>query len=91
MLVRNLTRVIDINSYPTKEGRASNFKHRPIGLGVQGLADAFAMLKIPFESVEAAELNQAIFETMYYAAVDESCSLAREYGPYDTFAGSPAS
>ena len=73
---RNLNRVIDINFYPTPETRRSNFRHRPIGLGVQGLADVFAMLKLSWESDDAAQLNQLIFEHMYYAAVEESCSLA---------------
>ena len=91
MLVRNLNKVIDINVYPTKEGETSNKRHRPIGIGVQGLADAFAMLHVPFESERAQEINLSIFETMYYAAVDESCRLAQERGPYETFAGSPAS
>ena len=88
---RNLNRVIDINFYPTPETRRSNFRHRPIGLGVQGLADVFAMLKLSWESDDAAQLNQLIFEHMYYAAVEESCSLAEKEGPYETFAGSPAS
>ena len=88
---RNLNRVIDINFYPTPETRRSNFRHRPIGLGVQGLADVFAMLKLSWESDDAAQLNQQIFEHMYYAAVEESCCLAEKEGPYETFAGSPAS
>ena len=88
--VRNLNRVIDINYYPTVETRTSNLRHRPIGLGVQGLADVFAMLGLSWESDEAAELNQLIFEHMYFAAVSESCELARKEGPYSTFAGSPA-
>jgi ribonucleoside-diphosphate reductase alpha chain len=88
---RNLNRVIDINFYPTPETRRSNFRHRPIGLGVQGLADVFAMLKLSWESDDAAQLNQLIFEHMYYAAVEESCCLADKEGPYETFAGSPAS
>jgi ribonucleoside-diphosphate reductase alpha chain len=89
--VRNLNRVIDINFYPTPETERSNKRHRPIGLGCQGLADVFAMLKLSWESEEAAKLNQLIFEHMYYAAVEESCELAETEGSYETFAGSPAS
>ena len=89
--VRNLNRVIDINFYPTVETERSNMRHRPIGVGVQGLADVFAMLKMPWESEEAAELNQKIFEHMYYAALEESCNLADVEGAYETFKGSPTS
>jgi len=89
--VQNLNRVIDINYYPTAETERSNMRHRPIGLGVQGLADVFAMLKMSWESQEAADLNEAIFAHLYYAAVDESCRIAEVDGPYSTFAGSPAS
>jgi ribonucleoside-diphosphate reductase alpha chain len=89
--VRNLNRVIDINFYPTPETERSNTRHRPVGLGVQGLADVFAMLKIGWETEEAQLLNQRIFEHIYYAAVQESTALALEQGPYSTFAGSPAS
>ena len=88
---RNLNRVIDINFYPTPETLKSNMRHRPIGLGVQGLADVFAMLGYSWESDEAAKLNQLIFEHMYYAAVEESCALAETEGPYETFKGSPTS
>ncbi len=88
--VRNLNRVIDINFYPTPETKRSNMRHRPIGLGVQGLADVFAMLKLDWESSAAAELNQRIFENIYYAAVEQSVEEAAA-GPYETFAGSPAS
>ena len=89
--VRNLNRVIDINYYPTPETKRSNMRHRPIGLGVQGLADVFAMLGLSWEDDEAAQLNQRIFEHMYYAAVEESASIALSEGSYETFAGSPAS
>lgn len=89
--VRNLNRVIDINFYPTGETVTSNMRHRPIGLGVQGLADVFAMLKLSWESPEAAALNQRIFEHIYYAAVSMSNELAAVEGPYASFAGSPAS
>ncbi len=89
--VRNLNRVIDINFYPTPETRKSNMRHRPIGLGVQGLADVFAMLRLSWDSPDAGQLNQRIFEHMYYAAVEESAALAEVEGPYETFRGSPAS
>jgi ribonucleoside-diphosphate reductase alpha chain len=89
--VRNLNRVIDINFYPTVETERSNMRHRPIGLGVQGLADVFAMLGLSWESSEAADLNQRIFENIYYAAVDESANIATVEGPYSSFAGSPVS
>ena len=88
---RNLDRVIDINFYPTPETRRSNMRHRPIGLGVQGLADVFSKLRLPWESEAAAELNQRIFEHIYYAAVDTSADIAAAVGTYETFAGSPAS
>ncbi len=91
ILTRNLNRVIDRNFYPIEEARNSNMRHRPIGIGVQGLADVFAILKMPFESPEARKLNKDIFETIYYAALEESCQLAIEDGPYETFKGSPAS
>jgi ribonucleoside-diphosphate reductase alpha chain len=87
----NLNKVIDGNYYPVPEAKNSNFKHRPIGLGVQGLADAFLMLRYPFDSVEAKRLNIEIFETMYYAAARASCDLAIKFGPYESFKGSPAS
>lgn len=89
--IRNLNRVIDINYYPTEETKRSNMRHRPVGLGVTGLADVFAMLEYPWESEEAAILNQLIFEHMYYAAVDESCDIAKVEGAYSTFEGSPIS
>ena len=88
---RNLNRVIDINYYPTPETERSNMRHRPIGLGVQGLADVFALLGLSWEDEKAAELNQLIFEHMYYAAVEASAQMATEERPYSTFAGSPAS
>ena len=89
--IENLNRVIDINYYPTVETERSNMRHRPVGLGVQGLADVFAMLKMDWESPAAAELNQLIFEHMYYASVEESARLAEIHGSYSSFAGSPAS
>mgnify|MGYP000143302848 CR=1 FL=1 len=87
----NLNKVIDINYYPTPETEKSNFKHRPIGLGVQGLADVFAIMGLPFESEEARKLNKDIFETIYFAALSASKDLAEKEGPYETFSGSPAS
>lgn len=89
--VRNLNRVIDINYYPTPETERSNQRHRPIGLGVTGLADVFALLGLPWESDEAAKVNQLIFEHMYYAAVEASCDIAWKEGAYSSFKGSPAS
>ena len=91
IVVDNLNRVIDGNYYPTPKTQVSNVRHRPIGLGVQGLADVFLLLGYPFASEEARELNRQIFETMYYAALSKSCDLAERDGPYETFAGSPAS
>ncbi len=90
-VVRNLDRVIDGNYYPLPEARNSNMRHRPMGIGVQGLANVFSRLRLPFTSPEAKELNTAIFETMYYAALSESTALAREKGSYSSFEGSPAS
>ena len=87
----NLNRVIDVNYYPTKETKTSNMKHRPIGIGVQGLADTFAILKIPFESDEAKTLDRDIFEAIYYGAMCASVDLAEKEGAYQTFKGSPLS
>lgn len=89
--IKNLNRVIDINYYPTVETSTSNMRHRPVGLGVQGLADVFALLRLPWESAEAADVNQRIFEHMYFAAVESSCELAQEQGTYSTYEGSPMS
>merc|ERR1712051_832012 len=88
---RNLNRVIDRNYYPVEEARRSNMKHRPIGLGVQGLADAFLMMRFPFESENARKLNKDIFETIYFAALEASCDLAVVEGSYESFEQSPAS
>lgn len=90
-VVCNLNQVIDRNAYPVPEARRSNFRHRPVGVGVQGLADVFILLRFPFDSEDARHLNRRIFEAIYFAAVDESCTLAKEQGAHDTFAGSPAS
>jgi ribonucleoside-diphosphate reductase alpha chain len=89
--IKNLNRVIDINYYPTPETRNSNIRHRPVGLGVQGLADVFALMRASWESEEAAEINQRIFEHIYFAAVESSCEIAQVEGPYSTFQGSPMS
>jgi ribonucleoside-diphosphate reductase alpha chain len=90
-VTKNLNKVIDINYYPVPEAKKSNMRHRPIGLGVQGLADAFLLLRMPFESEEAARLNKEIFETIYFAAMTASKDLAKKLGPYETFEGSPIS
>jgi len=87
----NLNRIIDINFYPVVEARNSNMRHRPIGLGVQGLADTFFEMRLPFESKEALKLNNDIFETIYFAAVTASKDAAKKEGPYSTYAGSPMS
>ncbi|CAD7926536.1 unnamed protein product [Amoebophrya sp. A120] len=91
VITRNLNRVIDRNYYPVEQARRSNMKHRPIGLGVQGLADVFMKMKMPFESPAAGVLNKQIFETIYFAACKQSMELAKEEGWYETFPGSPAS
>jgi ribonucleoside-diphosphate reductase alpha subunit len=92
VVTNNLNRVIDINFYPTEKTRVSNFKHRPIGIGVQGLADAFVLLDIPFHSDAAKEVNRLIFETIYHAALEKSNEIAKELGEsYSSFQGSPAS
>ncbi|MGH0164513.1 UNVERIFIED_CONTAM: hypothetical protein FKN15_047338 [Acipenser sinensis] len=91
VIVRNLNKIIEINFYPIPEAEYSNKRHRPIGIGVQGLADAFILMRFPFESAEAQLLNIQIFETIYYAALEASCDLAKELGPYDTYEGSPVS
>ena len=90
-VTKNLNKVIDRNYYPVKEAENSNLRHRPVGLGVQGLADTFIKLRMPFTSDEAKKLNQEIFETLYFAAVTASMELAKEEGPYSTFKGSPIS
>ena len=90
-VTKNLNKIIDGNYYPVDEARNSNLRHRPIGLGVQGLADVFILLRLPFESDKAKQLNKEIFETIYFAAMTASKDLAKVDGPYETFAGSPAS
>jgi len=90
-LTVNLNQVIDVNYYPVKEAENSNFRHRPIGLGVQGLADAFILMRYPFDGADAKQLNKDIFETIYYAAMTASKDLAKKDGPYSTYEGSPVS
>tara|TARA_B110000008_G_scaffold8354_1_gene8236 strand:+ start:1856 stop:4159 length:2304 start_codon:yes stop_codon:yes gene_type:complete len=91
LATRNLNKTIDSNYYPIPEAKRSNFKHRPIGIGVQGLADAFQIMGMPYQSEKARQLNKNIFETIYYGAIDESIELAKQYGAYETFKGSPFS
>ena len=90
-VTRNLNRIIDLNYYPVEEARYSNMKNRPIGIGVQGLADTFFKMRMPFDSAEARTVNKEIFETIYYAAVSASCDLAKEHGAYESYEGSPMS
>jgi len=90
-VTRNLNKVIDRNYYPIKEAENSNMRHRPVGLGIQGLADTFILLRLPFTSDEAKKLNQEIFETMYFASLTASMEMAREEGPYSSYEGSPIS
>ena len=90
-VTKNLDTVIDANFYPVKEAENSNFRHRPVGLGIQGLADAFIMLRLPFTSDEAKKLNQEIFETIYYAALKSSMEISKEKGAYSSYEGSPIS
>ncbi len=91
VVTRNLNKVIDVNYYPVEEARNSNVRHRPIGIGVQGLADAFILLRMPFDSEEARGLNKDIHETIYFAAMESSMELAKLNGPYQSFKGSPVS
>ena len=91
IVTRNLNKIIDGNYYPIPETKTSNDRHRPIGLGVQGLADVFLLLRLPFESPEARRLNKDIFETIYFASMEASMDLAKEQGAYSSFAGSPLS
>lgn len=91
LMTKNLNRIIDNNFYPVPEARNSNMRHRPIGIGVQGLADAFVLLRYPFDSEEARKLNKEVFETIYYGALTASKDLAKEDGPYETYEGSPVS
>ncbi|MEQ9065033.1 MAG: ribonucleoside-diphosphate reductase subunit alpha [Vicingaceae bacterium] len=90
-VTKNLNKIIDNNYYPVPEARNSNFRHRPIGLGVQGLADAFILMRLPFDSEGAKKLNREVFETIYYASMTASKDLAKENGAYETYEGSPVS
>jgi len=91
IVTQNLNKLIDVNFYPTEKTRLSNTKHRPIGIGVQGLADTFALMDIPFESEEAARMNKAIFETIYFSSIETSMEISKKDGPYSSFEGSPIS
>lgn len=91
IVTKNLNKIIDVNYYPVVEARRSNMRHRPIGIGVQGLADTFILMRYPFESIQAQTLNKQIFETIYYGALEASCDLAEKLGPYETYDGSPVS
>ncbi len=91
VVTRNLNKVIDINYYPIPEARNSNMRHRPIGIGVQGLADAFILMRYPFDSQDARKLNKEIFETIYFASLTESCAIAAKEGTYESYEGSPVS
>ena len=91
VITKNLNKIIDRNYYPVAEARNSNLRHRPIGIGIQGLADAFILMRFPFDSPEAAKLNKEIHETIYYASMTASKDLATVEGPYETYAGSPVS
>ncbi|XP_071032996.1 ribonucleoside-diphosphate reductase large subunit [Parasteatoda tepidariorum] len=87
----NLNKIIDVNYYPVPQAEKSNKRHRPIGIGVQGLADAFILMRYPFDSEEAQKLNADIFETIYFAALEASCELAEKLGTYETYEGCPVS
>jgi ribonucleoside-diphosphate reductase alpha chain len=91
IIVRNLNKIIDINFYPSENAKISNFRHRPVGIGCSGLADVYNLFECSFESEQASYLNKKIFETIYFAALDESKELAKRFGPYETFKGSPFS
>ncbi|MGG7666795.1 ribonucleoside-diphosphate reductase subunit alpha [Dyadobacter sp. BHUBP1] len=91
VVTRNLNKIIDLNFYPVPEAEKSNKRHRPIGIGVQGLADAFCMMRMPFDSDEARQLNKDIFETIYFGSMEASMELAMQHGPYESWAGSPIS
>jgi ribonucleoside-diphosphate reductase alpha chain len=91
VITKNLNKIIDNNYYPCDEARNSNMRHRPIGIGIQGLADALMMLKIPFEDDRAYKFNQEVFETIYHASMQSSIEIAKKEGPYSSFKGSPLS
>ena len=91
IVTRNLNRVIDVNCYPTEESRKANLRHRPLGVGIQGLADVFFKMRLPYTSLDAQQLNQDIFETIYFGALEASCDLAEAHGPYESYDGCPVS
>jgi ribonucleoside-diphosphate reductase alpha chain len=91
IVTRNLNRVIDVNHYPLEETRYSNMKNRPIGIGIQGMADTLTMLRLAFDEEEATNMNELIFETIYHAAMEMSMELAKEEGHYESYPGSPLS
>lgn len=91
IVTKNLNKIIDVNYYPVEEAKRSNMRHRPIGIGVQGLADTFIIMRMPYESLEARKLNEQIFETIYYGALEASCELAEKLGTYETYPGCPVS
>nr|CAD7601810.1 unnamed protein product [Timema genevievae] len=91
LVTRNLNKIIDANYYPVAEAKLSNMRHRPIGIGIQGLADAFILMRLPFDSEGSRKLNAQIFETIYYGALEASCELAEKLGPYETYEGCPVS
>jgi len=91
VVTKNLNKVVDVNYYPVEEAKSSNLKHRPVGIGVQGMADALAKLRHPYESDDAKRINRDVFETIYFGAMEASIDLAQELGPYDSYAGSPTS
>ncbi|XP_037961094.1 ribonucleoside-diphosphate reductase large subunit [Teleopsis dalmanni] len=91
VVTKNLNKIIDVTYYPLPEAKKSNFRHRPIGIGVQGFADTLILMRYPYETEKAFLLNQQIFETIYYGALEGSCELAKEFGPYETYEGSPVS
>ncbi|XP_071445370.1 ribonucleoside-diphosphate reductase large subunit [Hetaerina americana] len=91
VITKNLNKIIDVNYYPVPEAKLSNMRHRPIGIGVQGLADTFILMRMPFDSEKARDLNKKIFETIYFGALEASCELSEKYGPYETYNGSPVS
>lgn len=90
-ITKNLNKIIDVNYYPVKEAKVSNLRHRPLGIGVQGLADALCLMRYSYDSEEGRKLNLEIFETIYFAALSASCELAKEHGPYESYSGSPLS
>lgn len=91
VVTRDLNKIIDFNYYPLPECEKSNKRHRPVGIGIQGLANAFILMRFPYESEQAAKLNQQIFETIYYGALEASCELAQKEGAYETYVSSPVS